>query len=59
MSIGVIIAFLKANPAIISTILLIISEALGADPRVKANGLLSFILLQVNKKLKENGAKEI
>jgi len=36
-----------ANLQLILAILLAISEALGADPRVKANGILSFILIQV------------
>jgi hypothetical protein len=36
-----------ANVQLILGILLAISEALGADPRVKANGIVSFILIQV------------
>lgn len=36
-----------ANVQLILGILLAISEVLGADPRVKANGIVSFILLQV------------
>lgn len=36
-----------ANVQLILGILLAISEVLGADPRVKANGIVSFVLLQV------------
>jgi len=36
-----------ANVQLILGILLAISEALGADSRVKANGILSFIIIQV------------
>ena len=56
MSLAAIVAFLNANQAIIATILLIVSEALGANPKIKSNGIISFILLQLNAKLKEKGA---
>jgi hypothetical protein len=56
MSLAALLAFLNANQATIATILLIISEALGANPKVKANGIVSFILLQLQAKLKERGA---
>jgi hypothetical protein len=36
-----------ANLQLVLGILLAISEVLGADSRVKANGILSFIILQV------------
>lgn len=36
-----------ANVQLILGILLAISEVLGADSRVKSNGILSFILIQV------------
>ena len=32
---------------------LAVSEVLGADPRVKANGILSFILLQAQRYLRD------
>jgi hypothetical protein len=54
-----IIAWCLANQALIATVLLAISEALGANPKVKANGLISLILLQVQAQLKSKGAKEI
>ena len=53
-----IIAFLVANKATIVSILLIVSEALGANPKVKANGLLSLVLLQAQSALKKEGAKD-
>ena len=54
-----IIAWCLANQALIATVLLAISEALGANPKVKANGLLSLVLLQLQGKLKDEGAKEL
>jgi hypothetical protein len=54
-----VIAFLVANKALIATIALAISEALGANPKVKANGILSLVLLQAQSVLKKEGAKEI
>ena len=41
-----------ANVQLALGVLLAISEALGADPRVKANGIISFLLLQVQNYLK-------
>lgn len=54
-----LIAWAIANQALIATILFAVSEALGASPKIKANGLLSLILLQVQGKLKETGAKDL
>ena len=36
-----------ANLELILGILLALSEVLGADPRIKANGLISFAIIQV------------
>jgi hypothetical protein len=58
MSLAALIAFLKANEGLVATILFIISEAWGATPKVKSNGILSFILMQVQKFLKDNGAND-
>ena len=55
MSIGALLAFYKANEAAILTILLIISEFLGANPKIKANGLVSFVLQQIHQKAKDGG----
>jgi hypothetical protein len=59
MSLAALLAWAKANEALIVTVLFAISELLGADPKVKSNGILSFILLQVQEKLKEKGAKDL
>jgi len=59
MSIAAIWAWASANQALIATIALAISEALGANPKIKANGILSLILIQVQAQLKNKGAKEL
>lgn len=56
MSLAALLAYYKANEAAILTILLIISELLGATKQVKANGFLSFILIQVENFAKRNKA---
>lgn len=58
MSIGLIWAWVMANEAALATILLIVSELLGASPKVKANGIVSFILLQLQTHLKKRGAED-
>lgn len=58
MSVGLIWAWMMANEAALATILLIVSELLGAAPQVKSNGLVSFVLLQVQKVLKDKGAHD-
>jgi hypothetical protein len=59
MSLAAIIAWATANQALIATVLFAVSEALGANPKVKANGLLSLILLQVQGQLKGKGAQDL
>ena len=54
-----LIAWAFANQTLILTVLLAVSEALGANPKIKANGLLSLILLQVQGQLKSKGAKDL
>lgn len=56
MTLTALLAFLQANQALIATVLFALSEVLGALPKVKANGIVSFILLQLQAKLKEKGA---
>jgi len=56
---SVVIAWCIANQALIATVLFAVSEALGANPKVKANGLLSLILLQVQGQLKAKGGKDL
>jgi hypothetical protein len=58
MSLAVLIAFYQANQAAILSILLIISEILGAVPKIKANGFLSFVIEQVQSRLKQGGAED-
>jgi len=53
------IAWCLANQALIATVLFAVSEALGANPKVKSNGLLSLLLLQVQGQLKAKGAKDL
>jgi len=59
MSIAAIIAWATANQALIATVLFAVSEALGANSKVKANGILSLILIQAQNALKAKGAKDI
>jgi hypothetical protein len=59
MSIAAIWAWVSANQALIATVLFAVSEALGANPKVKSNGILSLILLQVQGQLKNKGAKDL
>ncbi len=59
MSVAALIAWAKANEVLIATVLFAISETLGANPKFKSNGILSFIILQVQSKLKEKGAKDL
>jgi len=58
MSVAVIWAWVLANEAAVATILFILSELLGAFPAVKSNGLVSFVILQTQKLLKDRGAKD-
>jgi hypothetical protein len=59
MSLAVIWAWIMANEAALATILLIVSELMGANTKFKSNGILSFILLQVQAQLKKRGAKKL
>ena len=54
-----LIAWVIANQALIATVLFAVSEALGANPKIKSNGILSLILLQVQGQLKGKGAKDL
>lgn len=46
-----------ANTQLVLAALLAVSEVLGADSRIKANGLVSFIIIQVQNFLKSKGTK--
>ena len=54
-----LVAWCLANQALIATVLFAVSEALGANPKVKSNGILSLVLLQAQKVLKDRGAKDL
>ena len=58
MSLAAIVAFYNANQAAILTILLIVSEFLGANPKIKSNGFVSYVLQQIRNKSIEGGAKD-
>lgn len=58
MSLAAFIAWATANEAALATILLAISELLGAIPKVKSNGFISFALIQAQKLLKGKGAAD-
>jgi len=46
-----------ANAQLVLGALLAVSEVLGADPRVKANGIVSFALIQLQNLLKSKVTK--
>ena len=56
---SIAIAWLVANQALVATVLFAVSEALGANPKVKANGIFSLIIIQAQNALKAKGAKDI
>lgn len=57
MSLAVFWAWVLANQTSITTILLIVSELLGSLKAVKSNGIVSFVLIQIQEQLKKRGAK--
>jgi hypothetical protein len=59
MSLAAILAWASANQAFIATVLFALSETLGAFPKIKANGLISLILLQVQGQLKAKGGIDL
>jgi hypothetical protein len=54
-----VVAWCFANQALIATVLFAVSEAMGANPKVKSNGILSLVLLQIQEQLKKKGAKDL
>jgi hypothetical protein len=56
MSAGLIWAWIVANEATVATLLLLVSELLGSIPKFKSNGIVSFIILQIQQHLKKKGA---
>jgi len=59
MSLAAILAWASANQALIATVLFALSETLGAVPKIKANGLISLILVQIQGQLKSKGAQDL
>lgn len=59
MSIAIIWAWVMANEVLIATVLFAVSEALGANSKIKSNGILSLLIIQVQKLLKDKGAKDL
>ena len=59
MSVAALIAWANVNQALIATVLFAVSEVLGANPKIKSNGILSFFILQLQGKLKERGGKDL
>jgi hypothetical protein len=59
MSIAIVWAWVTANEVLLATVLFAVSEALGANTKVKANGILSLLIIQVQKLLKDKGAKDL
>ena len=56
---SIAIAWLVANQTLVATVLFAVSEALGANSKVKANGILSLLIIQGQKLLKDKGAKDL
>lgn len=59
MSLAALLAWAKANEALIATVLFAISESMGASSKVKSNGILSLILMQAQKYLKGKGGQDL
>ena len=55
MSIAALWAWVMANEAALATILLILSEFLGAVPKFKSNGIVSFLLVHLKKQAEKRG----
>lgn len=59
MSLAALVAWATANETLLLTIAFLLSEALGANPNIKSNGVLSFLLIRVQDFLKGKGAKTV
>lgn len=53
MTVAAFLAWAKANEALLVSLALIVSEYLGANPNIKANGIVSLFLIQLRKALTE------
>ena len=59
MSVAIVWAWVSANQTLLATVLFAVSEALGANSKIKANGILSLLIIQGQKFLKDKGAKDL
>ena len=59
MSVAIVWAWVSANQTLLATVLFAVSEALGANSKIKANGILSLLIIQGQKLLKDKGAKDL
>ena len=55
MEFGAIVSWILAHEAVLATLLLIVSELLGAIPAFKSNGIVSFILVQLEALARRRG----
>lgn len=58
MSVAALWAWLLANEVAVATLLLVISELLGSVPAFKSNGMISFVLIQIQKFAKGKGGND-
>lgn len=56
MTLAAIWAWIAANEAALATVLLIVSELMGASTRFKSNGIVSFVIIQLKELAKKKGA---
>lgn len=59
MELSAILGWVLTHELFLATVALGISEILGAVPAFKSNGILSFILIQVQSLLKKRGAVDV
>lgn len=58
MSVAALWAWIIANEAAVATLLLVVSELLGAIPALKSNGIVSFVLVQAREFAKKKGGQD-
>jgi hypothetical protein len=58
MSVAALWAWVLANEAAVATILLVVSELLGSIPTFKSNGIVSFVLIQIQQFAKKKGGED-
>lgn len=59
MSVAIVWAWVSANQALIATVLFAVSEALGANSKIRSNGILSLLIIQAQNALKAKGATDL